>query len=388
MTHLLVTNDFPPKIGGIQSYLWELWRRLEPSSFTVFTASSDPGWPAFDSAAADMGIRISRDPAGVLLPVPHVARAVGQRARATGAGLVVIDPVLPLGLIGPWFSRRGLPFAVVVHGAELTVPGRLPVARDLARRVMTHASLAICAGEYAASEVRRICGSRSPRMVVVPPGVDTERFHPAGTGTGAPGGTQAKAREVLDLPPGGPLVVSVSRLVPRKGMDVLVRASAALVGSFPDLTVAIAGGGRDEARLRRLVASAQAPVRMLGRVHDAMLPDLYRAADVFVMDCRDRWLGLEKEGFGIVFLEAAACGVPQVAGRSGGAPEAVSDGESGIVLDDPSDAGDLAAALRKLLSSPELRASMGATARRRAMDLYDYDRLSRRLGAALQEVEG
>jgi phosphatidylinositol alpha-1,6-mannosyltransferase len=171
-------------------------------------------------------------------------------------------------------------------------------------------------------------------------------------------------------------------------MDVLIRAGAGLLASFPDLTIVIGGVGRDSARLQRLIDSSAAPVRLLGRVEERSLPDLYGAADVFVMACRDRWHGLEQEGFGIVFLEAAACGVPQVAGRSGGAAEAVVDGETGIVVDDPDDPGEVAAALRKLLSDPELARSMGEAARRRVVESYDYDGLSLRLAAALRQVEG
>jgi len=170
-------------------------------------------------------------------------------------------------------------------------------------------------------------------------------------------------------------------------MDVMIEAGAALVASFPDMTMAIGGTGRDLGRLRRLEVSTGAPVDLLGRVSEGALPALYGAADVFVMACRDRWLGLEQEGFGIVFLEAASCGVPQVAGRSGGAAEAVVEGETGIVVDDPSDPGEVAAALRRLLSEPELRMRMGEAARRRVVESYDYANLSLRLAAALGKME-
>ena len=186
----------------------------------------------------------------------------------------------------------------------------------------------------------------------------------------------------------GPVVVSVSRLVPRKGMDVLIEAAAALVPSFPDLTVVIGGAGRDPARLDAWVRTTGAPVRMLGAVAADELPRLYGVADVFVMACRDRWLGLEQEGFGIVFLEAAACGVAQVAGRSGGAEEAIIDGKTGLVVDDPSDPGRVAAALRRLLTDDELRRRMGRAARRRVRTGFTWDLLAHRLAAALQDVEG
>ena len=379
MTHLLVTNDFPPKVGGIQAYLWELWSRLDPSTFTVLTASSHPDAAAFDRLQAERGIRIERVAAPVLVPVPAHVRRIRSLAEEVGASLVVLDPALPLGLVGPVL---GLPYAVVLHGAEVTVPGRLPVARQALGAVLGRARLVICAGRYPAAEARRAAPSMTAPIVEVPPGVDLERFRPLGDEE------RAKARAVWALPAAGPLVVSISRLVPRKGMDVLIAAAAALEPSFPGLTVAIAGDGRDLRRLRGLVRSTGAPVRLLGRVDDEELPRLYGAADVFAMACRNRWLGLEQEGFGIVFLEAAAAGVAQVAGRSGGAEEAVIDGQTGLVVADPDDPGAVAHALRQLLGDDDRRQRMGRAARVRVEESFGYGFLARRLADALQDVEG
>jgi len=178
-------------------------------------------------------------------------------------------------------------------------------------------------------------------------------------------------------------VVSVSRLVPRKGMDTLIRAAALLAPTRPDLTVAIGGSGRDRDRLQKLVAETGAPVVLCGRVPDEDLPDLYGCADVFAMLCRNRWRGLEQEGFGIVFLEAAAAGVPAVAGESGGAAEAVADGETGLVVDPPDSVEATAAALARLLDDDEGRRAMGRAARRRAEADYAYDVLAARLAEAL-----
>jgi phosphatidylinositol alpha-1,6-mannosyltransferase len=159
--------------------------------------------------------------------------------------------------------------------------------------------------------------------------------------------------------------------VPRKGFDVVIDA----ISSLPGVQLAIAGAGRDRKRLEK---RAGGNVRFLGRVSDADLPRLYACADVFAMCCRDRWNGLEAEGFGIVFLEAAACGVPAVAGRSGGSHEAVADGETGFVVN-PRDVGEVCAAIARLVEDDELRARMGAAARRRALDEFAYDRLANRL---------
>jgi phosphatidylinositol alpha-1,6-mannosyltransferase len=373
LRHLLVTNDFPPKVGGIQSYLWELWRRLDPSSFSVLTTSHEGG-RTFD---AEQVFEVHRIRSPVMVPGPWLVRAVRRRAEETGASLVVIDPAVPVGLIGP---RLGLPYAVVVHGAEVTVPGHVAGLHRLLGRVLSGASLVVAAGRYVESEVSFATDGRPPPVVLVPPGVDTGRFRPLGAAG------RKTARRRLGLPGDGLVVVSVSRLVPRKGMDVLVDATAALSERHPDLFLAVGGEGRDRGRLQRRIARTGAPARLLGRVPDEDLPDLYGCADVFAMVCRDRWGGLEQEGFGIVFLEAAACGVAQLAGASGGAGDAVLDGETGLVVHRPSDVDRVAGALGALLDDDDLRAKMGEVGRRRAVEEFDYDVLARHLADALRSV--
>ncbi len=286
MTHLLVTNDFPPKVGGIQSYLWELWRRLDPASFTVLTASSDRGAAAFDREQAARGVRIERVGAKVLIPSPSLVARIRAIAERSGAGLVVIDPAFPLGVIAP---RLGIPYGVLLHGAEVAVPGRLPVSRPVLARVIRDSALVVSAGAYPAAEARHaLRGRPMPPVVEIPPGVDVDRFSPLDAGE------RARARLDLGLPADGPLVVSVGRLVPRKGMDVLIDAAGRLAPHFPGLTVAITGRGRDAERLAGRVAELGAPVRLLGGVSDADLPRLVGSADVFAMLCRNRWLGLEQ----------------------------------------------------------------------------------------------
>jgi len=373
--HLLVTNDFPPKVGGIQSYLWELWRRLDPSTFSVLTASSDPHAAAFDADQAARGIEISRVPGRILFfPTRRNARVVAAHVERTGADLVIYDPLVPLGLLA---GRVSTPAVQLLHGAEVAIPGRLPLAASAVRRALSSAAGVIAAGPYPEAEARRAARTGLPPVLQVPPGVDCTRFVPL---------AEAQRRQVrarLGLPIDGPLIVSISRLVPRKGMDTLIEASALLGTSHPTATVAIGGSGRDADRLERLVARHRAPVTMLGRVADEDLADLVAAADVFVMACRTRWAGLEQEGFGIVFLEAAAAGVPQVAGRSGGSHDAVVHGETGLVLDHPDDPRELAEALRRLLDDEVLRRGMGSRGRERAQASFDYDVLARRLGDAL-----
>jgi phosphatidylinositol alpha-1,6-mannosyltransferase len=378
--HLLVTNDFPPKVGGIQNYLWELWERLDPESFVVLTASSHPEAAAFDAAQSARGVRIVRVAESILYfpthgTLAHVRRCIDEYE----VDLVLLDPALPLGLLGP---HLGVPYGVILHGAEVTVPGRVPLARQALSHVLRGASVVISAGRYPAAEGRRAAGELTVPIVEIPPGVDTTTIVPMTK----PQRTAARVR--LGLPGKGPLVVSLSRLVPRKGMDVLITAATRLAPSYPDLVVAIAGTGRELERLRRQASAAPIPVSVLGRVSDEDRAALLGAADIFVMACRNRWLGLEQEGFGIVFLEAAAAGVPQIAGDSGGAAEAVVHGVTGLVVDVPEDPGVVAEALRRLLAEPDLRKRMGRAARVRAQEVYDYDLLASRLASTLEKVTG
>jgi phosphatidylinositol alpha-1,6-mannosyltransferase len=291
--------------------------------------------------------------------------------------LVLLDPALPLGLLGP---RLDIPYGVILHGAEVTVPGRLPGTRAALGRVLRGAGLVVSAGGYPAAEARRAAPGMTAPVVEIPPGVNAAAITPLRAAE------RRAARARLGLPVAGPLLVSVSRLVPRKGMDVLIQAAGRLASSYPDLVVAIGGDGRELGRLRRLAAESPATVQVLGRVSDEDRAALLGAADLFVMACRNRWFGLEQEGFGIVFLEAAAAGVPQIAGDSGGAPEAVVDGVTGLVVESPGDPGAVAEALRSLLADPSRRRRMGRAARSRVQESFDNDVLASRLAEALAGV--
>jgi phosphatidylinositol alpha-1,6-mannosyltransferase len=369
VNHLLVTNDFPPKLGGIQSYLWELWRRLPPEQTTVLTTpyEGDRAWDA------DQAYRVERTRQKVLVPSRPLIRHIDRLAAEVDAGLVLLDPALPLGLVG---SRLERPYGLVLHGAEVTVPGRVPGTNVALRRVLRGAQLVVAAGGYPAAEARRAAGRDLP-TVVVPPGVDVDRFRPLEPLA------RMSVRADFGLPVSGTLVLSLSRLVPRKGMDVLIEAVASLAERRTRLHLAIGGDGRDRRRLERLATKVGAPVTFLGRVPDERLPDVYGCADVFAMLCRNRWGGLEQEGFGIVFLEAAAAGVAQLAGDSGGASEAVDDNETGLVVRDPDNVEAVRHALARLVDYEELRVRMGATARHRAVESFSYDVLAQRLRDAL-----
>ncbi len=369
MKHLLVTNDFPPKVGGIQNYLWELWRRLPPDDVVVLTTPY-AGTAEWDREQAFRIVR-TRDP--VLLPQPWLARRIDQLATEVSAELVVLDPALPVGLVGPWLKH---PYGLVLHGAEVTVPGRVPLTKPVLSKVLRDARVIIAAGGYPAAEGRRAAGRDLP-IVPVPPGVDVDRFHPR---TDA---QRAATRAKYGIPTDALMVLGQSRLVPRKGFDVLLRAAATLARKHPALQVVIGGSGRDRSRLEKVAKEVGAPAIFLGRVPEEDLAAMHGAADVFAMLCRNRWGGLEQEGFGIVFLEASASGVPQLAGRSGGAAEAVVDNQTGLIVDNPDSVADVAEALDRLLADGHLRATLGKAARQRAEEFFTYDTLALRLAEAL-----
>jgi len=362
VTALLVTNDFPPRTGGIESYLYELWRRLPPGDATVLT-NRFRGAPEWDAAQP---FRIVRTKEPVLLPTPALTRQIDALAREIAADVIFLDPWLPLGALGP--RLRAAPYLVIVHGSEVTVPGRLPGSRELGARGLHAAAGVVAAGSYPAREAVRAARRPLPG-VIIPPGVDVDRFHPISDED------RVAMRRRFGLDPDRPLVLGTSRLVPRKGFDVLIDAMARV---RPDAQLVISGAGRDRARLERR-AERRNPrrVKFLGRVPDDALALLSASADVFAMPCRERWGGLEAEGFGIVFLEAAACGVAAVAGRSGGSHEAVVDGETGLVVEP--NAVAVRAALERLLADPGERAAMGAAGRARVVAGFSHEQLAARL---------
>jgi phosphatidylinositol alpha-1,6-mannosyltransferase len=299
---------------------------------------------------------------------------INELAKDFGADFVVLDPALPLGLVGPSLK---LPYMVVLHGAEVTVPGRIPLSKQVLGRVLRGADHVIAAGGYPAREGIHAAG-KMLEHTIIPPGVDTDRFVPLTASQ------RVDARAHFGWHDDAEIVLGISRLVPRKGFDVLIRAIAQIAPHRPRLKLVIASTGRDEDRLKKLAQELSAPVEFLGRVPHVDLPRLYGCVDVFSMMCRNRWGGLEQEGFGIVFVEAAACGVPQIAGNSGGAAEAVLDEVTGYVMDDPTDVAGLAARITTILDDDALRASMATASRERAVTEFNYDVLGRRLGQVLK----
>jgi phosphatidylinositol alpha-1,6-mannosyltransferase len=371
-SHLLVTNDYPPKTGGIQVYLHELWTRLESGRAVVVTADSHRDAAQFDAASSVVIERLAS--ATVFLPTPKILRAIEAAIERHQPDLVLLDPAWPLGLLGPQLSR---PYGVVLHGAEVAIPGRLPFVASSLRYVLRHASVVLSAGSYPETEGRRVAAEYMPPEIRIPPGVDTARFRPLDATR------RDDVRRSFGIDEDAFLVSSYSRLVPRKGMDTLIRASARLAPEFPSLRVAIGGDGRDRGRLEKIARSTNAPVTFFGRIKDDQLSPWLGASDVMVMDCRSRWLGLEQEGFGIVFVEAASCGIAQIAGRSGGSHEAVVDGDTGTVVANSRSVSALVEAMRGLIVNDELRRHYGRQSRAVAVTQFQWDVLVAKLSHEL-----
>ena len=369
MRHLLVTNDYPPKVGGIQSYLWEIYRRLPQDKIVVYT-TPHPDSESFDQQQTH---KIIRSKQRVLLPIKQVANQIRSVAKDEDIDFIMYDPAVPIGILGP---KIRIPYGVILHGAEVTIPGRVPIARALIANVLQNAKLVVTAGDYSTKEAIRAAKQDLP-ICVIPPGVDVDRFKPLDEQT------RSAARGRFNFRDDDEVILTLSRLVPRKGMDVLISATSELVKTRPRVHLLIAGTGRDLRRLKALAQSTNAPVTFLGYVPDDEVSELYGIADVFGMICRVRWGGLEQEGFGIVFLEAAACGVPQIAGRSGGADEAVLEGETGFVVDSPTDSTAVKQALEQLLVDSEIRKEMGRNSRARAEKEFSYDNLGIKYWEAL-----
>ncbi|SEG84782.1 phosphatidylinositol alpha-1,6-mannosyltransferase [Nonomuraea solani] len=337
---VIVTNDFPPRPGGIQSFVHGLALR------TPEVAVYAPFWPGCEEFDRRQPYRIVRHPTRLMLPTPAVARTAAGLVAEHRADTVVFGAAAPLGLLAPRLRAAGARRVVMLtHGHEASWASA-PGFRAVLRRIGEHADVVTYLGEYTR---RRLAAVVPPgKLVRLAPGVDTEQFHP-----GAP-----KAELGLS---GRPVVVCVSRLVPRKGQDRLIRAWPQVLRSVPDAVLLLVGGGPHRSSLERLAAGRES-IRFTGTVPAASLPGYYAAADVFAMPCRTRWRGVDVEGLGIVFLEASASGLPVVAGASGGAPDAVRPGETGLVVDG-ADAGEVAHAIVELLSDPAKARKMGAAGR-------------------------
>ena len=343
MRLLLITNDYPPKPGGIQQYLGNVIAAY-PDDYHIIAPAD---------AAAVPDDRISRHHTTFMWPTGSVAAWVAERAAEFDPDVILFGAPHPLPLLGPALRERlGVPYGVLSHGAEVTIPAAVPGGRQILARALRDADVRFAVSRFTADRVRRLTGRD---VVFVGAGVDVDTFTPP--------------------PDGGhdvPVVGCVSRFVPRKGQHRLLEAAARL---DRPVEVLLVGKGRKEAELRSTARKLGVPVRFAVDVPWSDLPDLYRSMDVFCMPCKSRWGGLEVEGLGLVFLEAAATGLPVLAGDSGGSPETVIPGETGYVVHS---VDDIVEGLDIVLSDPERAGAMGAAGRRFVEDVFTWPKVVQR----------
>lgn len=374
---LLLTNDFPPRRGGIQSYLENLVDELVKTGTHQLTVYA-PKWKGcdeFDARARRGGYGVVRHPTSLMLPEPSVANRMRRLIADEDIDTVWFGAAAPLALLSPLARSAGANRVIAsTHGHEVGW-SMLPVARSALRRIGNDADVVTFISDYTRDRFASAFGPQAA-LERLAPGVDTERFVPDPVAR-----AEMRARYGLGS---RPVIVCLSRLVPRKGQDMLIRALPSIRQRIDGATLVIVGNGPYRPALDKLVRElgVSEHVVFTGGVPGEELPAHHAMADVFAMPCRTRGSGLDVEGLGIVYLEASSTGVPVVAGRSGGAPESVRDGETGLVVDG-GDVGAIAKAVGDILSDPDRAAAMGAAGRRWVVDDWQWNAKARRLAELL-----
>ena len=368
---LLVTNDFPPRPGGIQQFVHNLAIRRPEGSLVVYAST----WRDPSSFDAEQPYPVIRESTGVLLPTPAVSRRVVALAREHGCDSVWFGAAAPLGLLaGALREKAGITRAIgLTHGHEIGWAA-LPGARAALKRIARGNDVLTYLTEYQRARLAPRIGDLT-RLERLAPGVDVDAFRPDADGTAV--------RERYGLTD-RPVIVCVSRLVPRKGQDTLIEALPAIRAKVPDAALLLVSGGPYRKKLAALAEAkgVSDAVVFTGSVPWEELPEHYAAGDVFAMPCRTRNGGLDVEGLGIVYLEASATGLPVVAGDSGGAPDAVREGETGYVVGG-TDTGALTERIVELLNDRGLAAKLGAAGRAWVCEEWTWDRQAERLAEIL-----
>ncbi|MBD0022619.1 glycosyltransferase [Gordonia pseudamarae] len=368
---LLVTNDFPPRPGGIQSYLENLVDRLPPDQVVVYA----PRWRGCEEFDARVPYTVIRHRTTLMLPSPFVAFRAAALIRAHDIHTVWFGAAAPLAVLSPALRRAGARRIIAsTHGHEVGW-SMLPAARQVLRFIGTHTDVITYVSKYTRSRFSAALGAQAA-LEYLPPGVDIDRFTPDPV-------ARHRIRQQLGIVD-RPTVLCLSRLVPRKGQDSLIRALPAIVREIPDAVLVIAGGGPYAEKLHELARTSGVDdhVVFAGSVPVADLAAFHAMPDVFAMPCRTRGRGLDVEGLGIVFLEASASGIPVVAGDSGGAPETVVDGVTGHVVNGR-DIDRLAATLVAILRDADKAREMGRAGRQFAVDRWQWRHMAARLDQLL-----
>lgn len=342
----MVTNDYPPKPGGIQQYLANLVSRHDGPIRVLGPAHAGATDPP----------HVFRGDRSWMLPVPVTRDWVISHVREFEPDVVVYGAPTPLAQLGAAIrARTDVPFVVLTHGAEVTLPAVVPGLRQILAATLRSADGLFAVSRYTASRVEALSGARP---FVLGAGVDVDLFRP------------------VERTPGPITLGCVSRFIPRKGHVRVITAAEELARRGHEIDVLIVGKGRLERRIRRRAARSSVVVRMEVGIPWDELPGVYQTMDVFVMPARSRWAGLEVEGLGIVYLEAAAAGLPVVAGTSGGAPETVIPSETGYIAET---VDQIVAAVERILQRPE----MGVAARKAAEDEWTWQAVMERWAEGL-----
>ena len=352
---LCITNDFGPRAGGIETFVIGLIQRLPHARVIVYTSAQDNSEGYDRNWLEDFGVEVIRDKAKILLPTPGVAYCVKAIVRERNISTVFFGAAAPLGLLSKGLRKAGVQHIVALtHGHEVWWSKVWPFTLAM-KSISRHVNHLTYLGEFTRSAIARSVNKDAAQsMVKIAPGIDTDHFSRVDA---------RQLREELGLT-AKRVIVSVGRLVHRKGQDVLIEAMPAIITEVPEAHILMIGEGPYRSYLENRVKALdlQERVTFIGRIQYADLPQHICAGDLFVMPSRSRLAGLEVEGLGIVYLEASACGLPVIAGNSGGAPDAVLDGETGLVVDGTSKA-DVAAAVIELLLDADRSKAMGIAGR-------------------------
>ena len=375
---LLITNDLGPRAGGIETFILGLLSQLDGSSIVIYT-SSQAGDLAFDQSLSDKyGVVVIRDRAKVLLPTPRVYADIVKVLHQYQSTVIWYGATAPLAWMAPLFKKIGVNKQIgMTHGHEVWWAKLWPFSWAL-RRMGNALDVVTYLGDFTRSAIQGALGSH-PELVHIAPGISTDHFQPSPDGR--------KPQDLISQYnlEGKKVLLSVGRLVHRKGQDRLVQALPEIISQVPNVCLVLIGIGPREAHLRRLARrlNVESYIKFFGRVQYDKLPRHIQLGDVFAMPSRSRFFGLEVEGLGIVYLEASACGLPVIAGASGGAPDAVQEGVTGVTVNG-NDVHDIAVAAIKLLNNPEQARTMGAAGREWSVAEWNWPLWGKKFSALLQ----
>lgn len=373
---LVITNDFGPRTGGIETFVMGLLERIVDHKVVVFTSQQGDTSEYDQQWFKKFGVQVIRDRSKILLPSLRVAKRAKEIAQMHNIEVVVFGAAAPLALMAPKLRKAGIKKIIALtHGHEVWWARIFPFNLAM-KRIGNSVDHLTYLGEFTRQAISRSLSQKSiDSMVKIAPGIDTSHFSPQADAT--------QRRTELGLE-SKKIIISVGRLVHRKGQDKLIQAFPTIVREIPSAHLLIVGEGPYRAHLEKLVEklSLKANVTFVGRIFYNDLPSYLSASDVFVMPSRSRFFGLEVEGLGIVYLEASACAIPVVAGVSGGAPDAVQEGITGLCVDG-TNIGQIAEAVIHICSDSKRATKMGLAGRNWVIEQWQWEIWSKQFNSLL-----